>query len=335
MFQKLSASLEKATARLHASEGVRRGRLLLSWVEAVGQGLAHHAAPADIQGDTLHLVCSGPTWAQEILLRQKEILARLNRLVGDPPLRRIRCRTGRFHPLDGPPATAREEAFPWESVRLDAATQERIDRLVAEIQDPLLAERVRRLVVQTERRRALAFASGAIACGQCGSPTRRDPCRHCQREARARRRADLVRRLGREPWLTRSDLACHFANLGPEEFDQVRTGLKSRLERDIWSAIRALPAGTPLPPPLRASMVELVMLSTGLPAHRLDVRHIRHALCPTLAKAWLEDQACGPWDASKPSSRWKTDEEGPPTRPGTRRPSPDPLPRRPGPGGPT
>ena len=339
MFKRLSASLGQAADRLHASEGLRRGQLLLSWVQAVGSALARQAAPAEIQGDTLHLVCSGPTWSQEILMRQREILARLNPLLGGTPLRRLRCRVGRFQPAPAPQAREEEAPIPWETVSLDPAARTRIDGLVAQIEDPEMADRVRRLLEQIERRRIVAFSTGAIACGSCGSPTRRSPCRTCRREARARRRQAILQRLGREPWLTRADLLSDFPDLRAEEFLQMRLGLRSRLEQDIWVGMRALPTGAPLPDALRARVIEVVMLTTGLPAHRLDDRHVRHSLGPTLARAYLENQACGPWTGN-PGPSPRQEEVRPasdprPTSRGSRRPRRSPAPRPPHPGAPT
>ncbi len=298
MLQRLSSSLRQAADDLHFSKGLRRGRLLEAWVEAVGPLLAHQVAPADIQGETLHLICTSPTWSQEILLHQKAILDRLNRLLGDPPVRRLRCRIGRFQPHPNPPSPVREERYAWDQVVLDEETSERIERLVAEIRDPALAERLKRLMIQTERRRLVAFRSGAIRCASCGMPTPQSPCRSCRREAQALRRQTLERRLAGSPWLTRSDLLEDFPDLRPEDFLEIKTRLRSRLEQAAWAGMRALPQGAPLPDSLRADLVELVMLTTGLPAHRLDTRHVRHALCPTLARAYLENRACGPWDAS-------------------------------------
>lgn len=295
MFKRISASLGKAADGLHASEGLRRGKLLLAWVEVVGPALARQAAPAEVQGDTLHLVCSGPGWSQEILLRQREILDRLNRVLGDPPIKRIRCRTGRIKPIDSPNLRSREPEFPWEKVRLDLAAEERIEKIAREIRDPELASRTRKLLVQLERRRIVAFESGQIACPTCGAPTDLSPCRSCRRETRARRRERIMQRMGNEPWLTRPDLIDEFPDLKPEEFLEIRTRLRSRLEQDVWHGVRALPEGSRLPDPLRALAVELVMLSTGLPAHRLDARHVKHAMGPTLARAYLEDRAPGPW----------------------------------------
>ncbi len=306
MLQRLSSSLGQAADELHFSQGLRRGRLLLSWIEAVGPALANQVAPAEIQKDTLHLICSGPAWAQEVLLNQKAILDRLNHMLGDPPLLRIRCRVGRLQPLQGLPPRSREEPYPWDSVALDESTRQRIERLVSEVQDPALAQRLQRLMVQTERRRLVAFRNGAIRCAACGAPTRRTPCRSCLRESLSTRRHAIERRLAGEPWLTRSDLLEDFPDLSPEDFLEIRTRLRSRLEQSIWAGIRALPAGAPLPENLRSLLVELVMLTTGLPAHRLDARHVRHALCPTLARAYLEDRACGPWDASVSPRRKQT-----------------------------
>lgn len=314
MFQRISASLGRAAERLHFSEGVRRGRLLLGWAEVVGPALARQAAPVEVQGDTLLLMCSGPAWSQEILLRQREILERLNRLLGDPPLKKIRCRTGRLRPLSDtgkPPAS--EPEFPWERVRLDPAAEARIERIVSEIRDPELATRTRKLLVQLERRRIVAFEGGQVACPTCGAPTESTPCRSCRREFRAQRRERIMQRLGAEPWLTRPDLQDEFPDLKPGEFMEIRTRLRSRLERDVWAGVRALPEGAPLPDPLRALAVELVMLSTGLPAHRLDSRHVKHALGPTLARAYLENRAPGPWTGTP-----RTDVDTPP-RPRKRR----------------
>jgi predicted nucleic acid-binding Zn ribbon protein len=57
--------------------------LARGWEEAVGPEVADHCEPIAWRGPILELGVSSPVWAQHLQLRRPEILAALERLLGD------------------------------------------------------------------------------------------------------------------------------------------------------------------------------------------------------------------------------------------------------------
>jgi predicted nucleic acid-binding Zn ribbon protein len=62
-----------------------------SWSEAVGEVIAREAWPVSERGGTVTLACRSAVWAQELDLMSVELIDRLNRALGQPAVRRLRC----------------------------------------------------------------------------------------------------------------------------------------------------------------------------------------------------------------------------------------------------
>jgi predicted nucleic acid-binding Zn ribbon protein len=57
-------------------------RVFTIWEDAVGRHIARHAHPERIKRGVLFVIVSSPTWNQELTLKKKEILQRLNEHLG-------------------------------------------------------------------------------------------------------------------------------------------------------------------------------------------------------------------------------------------------------------
>ena len=62
-----------------------------AWPEAVGEAIAGEATPTSERGGTVTISCSASVWAQELDLMGPTIVERLNRLLGDRGISRLRC----------------------------------------------------------------------------------------------------------------------------------------------------------------------------------------------------------------------------------------------------
>lgn len=62
-----------------------------AWPQAVGALIAAEAVPTAARGGVLTVSCSAAVWAQELDLMAPSILPRLNDLVGEPRVQRLRC----------------------------------------------------------------------------------------------------------------------------------------------------------------------------------------------------------------------------------------------------
>lgn len=271
-----------------SGESFRLAQVRECWVEAVGEAFAAHIEPGGLKGDVLLLTSTAPIWSTEALLRQRVILERLNARLTGKPIKKLYCTVG---PLGKRlPSPRKEEPIDWDAIEVDPSMKQKIERQAAEVNDPELRASVLRVLTQIEKRRLWAVRQGMLPCTLCGTPCQEGICLPCRQEMRRERRARISRRLGRAPWLTHRDLSSEFPDLSGEEFLALRRRLRSIWYKSMWDGVRALPPGTPLPPPLRATMVDLCMLRTQLPSHQLDNRHLKFALGKTLATAYLEDR---------------------------------------------
>ena len=62
-----------------------------AWREAVGETIAGEAQPTSERGGTLTVSCSASVWAQELDLMAPAILPRLNSLLRQGEISRLRC----------------------------------------------------------------------------------------------------------------------------------------------------------------------------------------------------------------------------------------------------
>ena len=61
------------------------------WPGAVGEAIAAEAAPVRERGGVLTVSCSASVWAQELDLMAPQILCRLNELLGEARVQKLRC----------------------------------------------------------------------------------------------------------------------------------------------------------------------------------------------------------------------------------------------------
>jgi predicted nucleic acid-binding Zn ribbon protein len=63
-----------------------------AWPAAVGEAIAAQASPTAERGGVVTVSCAASVWAQELDLMGPQIVARLNRALGDDErVRRLRC----------------------------------------------------------------------------------------------------------------------------------------------------------------------------------------------------------------------------------------------------
>lgn|SRR5574337_683569 len=143
------------TAALPAlADGLLALAIRRDWPALVGREISRRAQPGDLRAGTLSVVVDNSPWLQELTLRQRELLARLQARYGVDSIREFRFTLGT-------PASVREEGDAPESPREDATlTAEEaawVAGTAATVGDPSLAETVRRLLTKD----ALARRRGA------------------------------------------------------------------------------------------------------------------------------------------------------------------------------
>ncbi len=84
--RKMSDILQNVFADGDVPRAARANAVMRQWQTAVGEILAQHSQPDRYDHGVLWIESTGSAWAQEIRLRQGDILARLNELGGEPDL---------------------------------------------------------------------------------------------------------------------------------------------------------------------------------------------------------------------------------------------------------
>jgi predicted nucleic acid-binding Zn ribbon protein len=65
------------------------------WAEIVGEDVAAHSRPLSIEGETLVIVASDPTWASELRWLENEVLSRLTEVSGSDRVSKVNVRVER------------------------------------------------------------------------------------------------------------------------------------------------------------------------------------------------------------------------------------------------
>jgi predicted nucleic acid-binding Zn ribbon protein len=81
----LTSALAPATALARVQE---------AWERAAGPQIAAAARPTGERDGVLTVTCEASVWAQELDLMAEQLIAALNRELGDHAVRELRCRTG-------------------------------------------------------------------------------------------------------------------------------------------------------------------------------------------------------------------------------------------------
>jgi predicted nucleic acid-binding Zn ribbon protein len=90
----LSALLPAVVARLGGEDRANEQRVALVWDEAVGSLLAKHTRIEGVRGKTLLVRVTSSSYAHELVLLRREIVARLSRALGATLVEEIRSRVG-------------------------------------------------------------------------------------------------------------------------------------------------------------------------------------------------------------------------------------------------
>ena len=86
----LSMALDGLTQALAPATPLARVQQI--WEQTVGARIAEAGHPTAERDGVLTIVCTDSVWAAELDLMSLELLARLNRALGEEPIHKLRCR---------------------------------------------------------------------------------------------------------------------------------------------------------------------------------------------------------------------------------------------------
>ena len=289
MLLSIGGDISEAVRQLGIAQGLQRYRLVAIWEEVVGEHLARQSEPSGVRGEQLLINTTSSMWSQELLFRQPEIMRRVREILGHDQVKQLRCRIGKISKRPWL-AQSNRPNMDWDSIELNPASLERVERIVEPILEPQLRASARKAILQWERRRIWAFQQGMRPCMLCGSMQESRFCFACEKEQSREREAEIMRQLGRQPWMTLRELQGAVGDLTQAQYFKSRQRLRSIFERNYWLARESLLAGTPFPGGLRQLMLDLCMLTTGIDFEHVQDRHVFRTFGRIWGKAFLINQ---------------------------------------------
>lgn len=114
------------------------------WEEAVGTRIARHSQPRGLKDHILRVAVDNSIWVQQLTFLEEQLKEKLNRMMGSAVVEKIRFQIGE---INAPSLQTREEADEplWQSLELDDAVKEDIEKEVAAVKDEELKNRLKNL----------------------------------------------------------------------------------------------------------------------------------------------------------------------------------------------
>ena len=88
--QDLSTALKKALKKSGIDRAVRQNKALFVWENVVGKTVAKNCSAEEVNHGTIVVKASTPVWRNELALKKKEIVDKLNKKLGEELINDIR-----------------------------------------------------------------------------------------------------------------------------------------------------------------------------------------------------------------------------------------------------
>ena len=88
--QPLKSALSTALKQGGLDRAIRQNKALLIWENIVGKAVAKNCTPEEVKHGILIVRASTPVWRNEIAIKKKEILEKLNKKLGKETIKEIR-----------------------------------------------------------------------------------------------------------------------------------------------------------------------------------------------------------------------------------------------------
>ena len=88
--EQLKSALNTALKREHLGRAIRQNKALFIWENIVGKAVAKNCTPEEVKHGILIVRALTPVWRNEITIKKKEILEKLNSKLGKKTIKDMR-----------------------------------------------------------------------------------------------------------------------------------------------------------------------------------------------------------------------------------------------------
>ncbi len=88
--EKLNTTINTFLDKHGLKKGVNQSTAIVLWNEVVGEKISKNTEPVSVEHGVLTVVVSNPTWRQELVFKQQEIIKQLNNRLGQNTIKEVR-----------------------------------------------------------------------------------------------------------------------------------------------------------------------------------------------------------------------------------------------------
>ena len=88
--EQLKSALNTALKREHLDKAMRQNKALFIWEDVVGNSVAKNCTPKEVKQGILIVRAKTPVWRNEIAIKKKEIVEKLNSKLGKKTIKDMR-----------------------------------------------------------------------------------------------------------------------------------------------------------------------------------------------------------------------------------------------------
>ena len=88
--EKLNTTIKKFLNNFGLTQGVNQNTAIILWEEVVGEKISKNTEPISVEHGTLTVSVSNPTWRQELVFKQQDIINQLNKKLGKNTIKEVR-----------------------------------------------------------------------------------------------------------------------------------------------------------------------------------------------------------------------------------------------------
>jgi len=88
--EKLNTTIKKFLNNFGLTQSVIQNTAIILWDEVVGEKISKNTKPISAEHGTLTVSVSNPTWRQELVFKQQDIINQLNKKLGKNTIKEVR-----------------------------------------------------------------------------------------------------------------------------------------------------------------------------------------------------------------------------------------------------
>lgn len=259
-------------------EALSQNDLFRLWNLVVDERLGRNTRPAKFKNRTLEVVVTSSSWANQLSLLKKEIVEKLNSIIGKDIVKEVKFRVGKLK---------KEEVM--EVTERGGGEESTSDRSVTEI--------IESISVKVKSKTAEKRKQGQIECLSCNDlhPLREgDFCKSCQLKKKSRAQNKLKQYLRKTPWAAFADVKHEIPKVTYEKYSKAKREEIAYLKDQINNILFEIPKKEggrrdKFIDKLKELSYGLVMLRSGKRPEELDEKTLKKYVGSRVRKVIFED----------------------------------------------